>query len=121
MLPLLLLALSAPETWPFSPGKDTPEAELAIDLRALNEKAAGESGFVKSDGGTGFALGDGTPVRFWCVNSFVGREKPHVDRPLWPKGEPDLARHAKFLARRGVNMVRLHANINPTAKQKIDD
>ncbi|MBY0230407.1 MAG: hypothetical protein K2W96_14075, partial [Gemmataceae bacterium] len=119
MLPLLLLA--APDTWAFSPGKDDPKAELLVDLRPLNEKKAGAKGFVKSDGGTGFALGDGSPVRFWCVNSFVGREAEWTDRPRWPKGKPDLARHARFLAQRGVNMVRLHAHINPSPKQRLED
>ncbi len=56
MLPLILLALVA-ESWDFSPGKDDPKPELLLDLRPLNEKVAGERGFVKSDGGTGFALG----------------------------------------------------------------
>jgi hypothetical protein len=121
MLALLLLTIAAPDTWAFSPGKDDPKAELLIDLRPLNEKVAGEKGFIKSDGSTGFAMGDGTPVRFWCVNSFVGREKKFVKRPRWPDGEPDLARHAKFLARRGVNMVRLHAHINPDPKKAITD
>ncbi len=120
MLPLILLAFAA-DAWEFAPGKDDPKAELLLDLRPLNEKAAGATGFVKSDGGTGFALGDGTPVRFWCVNSFVGREAKWSDRPLWPKGKPDLARHARFLAQRGVNMVRLHAHVNPSAKQRLGD
>ena len=110
---------------PPTPGRSRPartiQGDLLLDLRPLNEKTAGAKGFVKSDGGTGFALADGTPVRFWCVNSFVGREKRWADKPLWPKGAPDLARHARFLAQRGVNMVRLHAHLNPSPAQAITD
>ncbi len=62
-----------------------------------------------------------TPVRFWAVNTNVGREKPFVARPLWPEAEPDLAHHARFLAKRGVNMVRLHAHLNPGPKGKLTD
>lgn len=100
-------------TWPFVPEQDAFSSQAMLDLRSLNEKTAGESGFVKLDGKGGFQLGNGAPVRFWAVNSFVGREKPWVKRPLGRATEPDLERHARFLAKRGVNMARHHGQISP--------
>ena len=73
----------------------------------MNEKVAGQSGFVRlAPDGESFVLGDGTPVRFWGVTTFVQR-----DRSL-----AELAHHARFLAKRGVNMVRLHGHMDPKDK-----
>ena len=102
-----------PSTWAFAPPRDEFQADALLDLRHLNEKEAGESGFVKVDANGDFVLGNGKPVRFWAVNTSVGREKPFVSRPLWSRAEQDLAHHARFLAKRGVNMVRCHARLNP--------
>ena len=89
-------------TWAFSyPDNTKPGAVL--DLRSLNEKTAGETGFVHlSADGQSFVLGSGKPVRFWACGSDVYRNSPE-----------DMARHARFLARIGVNMVRLHTQIAP--------
>ncbi|MEP6755504.1 MAG: hypothetical protein ABJA67_08395 [Chthonomonadales bacterium] len=74
-----------------------------LDLRYLNEKASGENGFVKLNAdGSGFVLGNGSPARFWAVGSDVYRASAE-----------DIARHVKFLAKMGVNMVRLHTQIAP--------
>jgi hypothetical protein len=107
--------------WAFEPTKDTFSPQALLDLRYLNEKVAGESGFVKVNSEGDFILGNGKPVRFWAVNTNVGREKPWVARPQWGliAKEPDLAFHAKFLAKRGVNMVRCHASIQPAPDQPI--
>lgn len=89
-------------TWAFSYPDNTKPGAL-LDLRGLNEKTAGESGFVRlSADGQSFVLGDGKPVRFWACGSDVYRSSPE-----------DMARHARFLARIGVNMVRLHTQIAP--------
>ncbi|HEY0867047.1 MAG TPA: hypothetical protein VGE01_06710 [Fimbriimonas sp.] len=129
LLSALTLAACAPtgaqnwsqaDTWAFEPGPDTFSSSALLDLRSLNEKAAGESGFVKVDANGDFLLGNGRPVRFWCVNTGVEREKPFVARPLGRKTEPKLDRHARFLAKRGVNMVRLHAHIEPKPEQPVD-
>ena len=109
-----------PGTWAFQPARDEFRPDALLDLRSLNEKQAGESGFVKVDANGDFVLGNGKPVRFWAVNTNVGREKPFVARPLWPEAEPDLAHHARFLAKRGVNMVRLHAHLNPEPNGQTD-
>jgi hypothetical protein len=91
----------AAETWAFEPARDTFSPAALLDLRSLNEKVAGESGFVaRTKDGDDFVLGNGKPARFWCVNDGAF--------------DKDLARHARFLAKHGVNMVRFHSNITPT-------
>jgi hypothetical protein len=96
-------------TWPFLPERDTFRPDALLDLRDLNEKTAGATGFVKlSPDGSGFALGDGTPVRFWPVTTYVQRER----------SAEDLAHHARFLAKRGVNMVRYHGHLEPKDASK---
>ncbi|AIE84235.1 hypothetical protein [Fimbriimonas ginsengisoli] len=117
MLPLLVaLAIQTwggPDTWAFAPPPDDFRSDAMLDLRYLNEKVAGESGYVTADDKGDFRLGNGKPVRFWAVNSGVGRDVPFHPRPLGRQTEPDLARHARFLAKRGVNMTRLHAQLSP--------
>jgi hypothetical protein len=117
-LALLAGALLAPAlpcaagaaTWAFEPPPDRFSAEALLDLRSLNEAVAGEHGFVRTDGRGGFVRGDGQPIRFWAVNSEVGL-RPFVATPLGLRQAPDLARHARFLAKRGVNLVRLHRQV----------
>lgn len=99
-------------TWAFDPPPDPFSPGALLDLRSLNEKVAGEHGFVRVGSDGGFVRGDGQPIRFWAVNSDVARE-PFVAAPLGPKSAPDLARHACFLAKRGVNLVRQHRQISP--------
>ena len=97
-------------TWAFSYPDNTRPGAL-LDLRPLNEKTAGETGFVRlSADGQSFVLGDGKPVRFWACGSDVYRNSPQ-----------DMARHARFLARLGVNMVRLHTQIAPDTGGPITD
>jgi hypothetical protein len=87
--------------WAFSPPRDSFSPDALLDLRSLNEKVAGESGFVtRSKDGNDFVLGNGRPARFWALNDGAFKA--------------DLARHARFIAKRGVNMVRFHSNITPT-------
>jgi len=87
--------------WAFRPPRDEFRAEALLDLRALNEKSAGDHGFLTvSKDGNDFAFSNGTPVRFWAVNDSAF--------------DKDLARQARFLAKRGINMVRFHCNITPT-------
>jgi hypothetical protein len=76
-----------------------PFTESALDLRALNEKQAGMHGPVRVENGR-FVLGDGTPVRFWAVNG------PPEDL----RGDA-LRQAAKTLAKRGVNLVRIHKSV----------
>jgi hypothetical protein len=114
-LTVLLLAVapaSAQEgkegpSWAFSHAPDPFDARSAFDLRFLNEKEAGQSGFLQlAPGGRGFALGDGTPIRLWAIGSDV-----------YQRGSRDeMARHARFLAKMGVNMVRIHMQLNTGKK-----
>ena len=86
--------------WPFHPPRDAFSPDALLDLRSLNEKVAGEHGFVRrTPDGDDFEFGDGTPVRFWALNDGAFKA--------------DLDRHARFLAKRGINMVRFHSNITP--------
>jgi hypothetical protein len=92
--------------WPFNPGQDSYTTEALWDLRSLNEKVAGETGFVRlSADGMGFVRGDGTPIRFWSVVSGGVGMNPD-----------DMEEHCRFLAKRGVNMVRLHLNLPDTSE-----
>ena len=91
-------------TWVFEPKPDPFEGSALLDLRSLNEKESGETGFVKlSKDGNDFARGDGTPIRFWAVGSDLYRKSPE-----------EMDRHCRFLAKLGVNLVRLHATVAAT-------
>lgn len=86
--------------FPFDPKKDEFGPDAAMDLRFLNEKFAGEGGFIAARDG-GFIHGStGEPVRFWAVNG-----PPHD-----LQGEA-LRRCARMLAKRGVNLVRVHGAV----------
>jgi len=95
------------DAWAFQPPRDEFSAESLLDLRGLNEKFAGEHGFVgRSRDGNDFAFGDGASARFWAVNDAAF--------------DKNLPRHARFLAKRGINMVRFHCNITPTTDDLTD-
>src|SRR5206468_9911910 len=53
--------------FPFDPKPDT-FADSPIDLRFLNEKFAGEHGFIEAKDGHFIHAANGQPVRFWAVN-----------------------------------------------------
>jgi hypothetical protein len=95
-------------TTSFSYDKDSFSDSALLDLRGLNEKYAGEHGFIKlSDDNESFVRGDGEPIRFWAVNNGA------VTRDM---NDDDLAYHARFLAKIGVNMARYHGSVNPAGK-----
>ena len=88
----------------------------AIDLRGLNEKTDGDGGFIGARGGHFVHTKTGEPVRFWAVNGPSGKSKE------------DLKREARILAKRGVNLVRVHhavfdgtGEVDPTAVQRAFD
>lgn len=106
-------AQPADGTWPFQYTKEDSQRDCLLDLRTLNEEVAGQSGFVaRSADGNDFVLGDGTPVRFWAVNDFfLSDGKP---ARFWDESTADgrareeqLERHARWLAKLGVNMARI--------------
>lgn len=88
--------LAAPGWWSFEPPGDAFSADALLDLRSLNEKEAGASGFISAKGDD-FVRGDGKPIRFYAVNTGV----PELD-------DTQLDYFAARLAKVGVNMVRIH-------------
>ncbi len=101
--------LDASNAWAFSPPPDKFADNALLDLRSLNEKVAGEKGFVRlSADGESFVLGDGTPVRFWALDTEESI-KPEL-----------LDEHCRFLAKLGVNMARIGITVcNNKAGQPI--
>src|ERR1051325_3995168 len=70
-----------------------------IDWRSLNEKFAGENGFIQARGEEFVHAKSGEAVRFWAVNT-------GVDTVKQPRASIDyMARH---FAKLGINMVRIH-------------
>lgn len=94
--------------WTFSyPKNQSLEAGL-LNLRMLNEKFAGEHGFIKmSKDGNSFVNGGDEPIRFWASNggNLAGEFS-----------DEKLDSLAKFLAKMGVNLIRYHGAINPHGK-----
>ncbi|WP_404422644.1 hypothetical protein [Nibricoccus sp. IMCC34717] len=80
--------------WDWKPEAKS-EGPSLLDLRSLNEAVAGQSGWVTARGDKLY-LGDGRPVRFWSVNAMG-------DAPV-----AELQAMNRELARRGVNLVRIH-------------
>lgn len=80
----------------FDPSADSFPASSVIDMRYLNEKQAGENGFIKARNGQFVHSGNGRAVRFWAVNGPAA------------KNRDELRREARQLAKYGVNLLRLH-------------
>jgi len=98
--------LPAVESWDFKPIPDACSADALMDLRSLNEAVAGESGFItRSADGNDFVLGNGKPIRFWAMEDGAGGKHAKISAP-------DLAKHARFLAKRGINLVRVFGDIS---------
>lgn len=91
---------SEPGWFAFEPDRDVFSGDALLDLRGMNQKYAGADGFVRGDGDSFIFEKSGEKVKFWAVNAIVGSEKNAVDH---------LARE---LAKRGVNMVRIHSGIS---------
>lgn len=103
---------AAPPGWfAFEPELD-PFAPAELDLRSLNENVAGEQGFILARGSTFVHAGNGRPVRFWGIN---------VQHWLLEQPDEALAYFARNLAKRGVNLARVHGSIwDPGALEKLD-
>jgi hypothetical protein len=86
-------------------------AGIRTDRNEPHEATAGEHGPIKlSADGSSFVRGDGRSIRFWAANA--GRQN----------SMQDVETQVRFLAKKGVNMIRLHRSI-PSAKEgaKITD
>ena len=93
--------LDESNSWALSVPSDNFSDNALLDLGYLNEVQSGENGFVQlSRDGNDFVRGDGEPVRFWIVGSSAHQFPPQ-----------EMDRHARWLAKLGVNMVRLHVTI----------
>lgn len=85
----------------FAPAIDT-FASSPIDLRSLNEAVAGEQGWIQVKGEEFIHANTNRPERFWAINSRM--ETIQMDKA-------QMRQMARFLAKRGVNMVRLHGRL----------
>ena len=104
-------ARGSTEMWVFQPDRDSFRADALLDLRALNEKVAGQSGFVRlSTDKNEFVKGDGAAIRFWGVNFGIEGNPP----------VSEFAHAARFLAKRGVNMVRSNISIEARDRRLTD-
>ena len=93
--------------WSFVPARDSFRTDALLDLRGLNEPIAGQNGFIRlSDDKNGFVRGDGVPVRFWGVGYSFNHD---LDLK-------ELGHSARFLAKRGVNMIGFGDNFHSHAK-----
>ncbi len=80
----------------FNPAQDSFQESAGLDLRSLNEQIAGEHGFIGVKQGEFIHTDNGAPVRFWAVNGPSSKDRE------------SLQREARLLAKRGVNLVRVH-------------
>lgn len=108
-------AAPAGEGWFSFEPKPDPFAESPLDLRSLNEKFAGEHGFIATKDGHFVHAANGQSVRFWAVNGPSGEGNDRAE----------LRRTARLLAKYGVNLVRKHGavfdkdgELNPAAVKR---
>jgi hypothetical protein len=86
-------------TWALSYQANDVRPGRLLDLRGLNERVAGEHGWIALDGQGDFRRGDGAPIRFWGVLSGADFTPAQYDQ------------HAAWLARIGVNLVRIQLSL----------
>jgi len=82
--------------FPWEPAPDGFTSGALLDLRSLNERFAGEHGFIRREG-RDLVRGDGVPIRFWGV--VAGADAIRLDRP-------SVDYLVRSLAKRGVNAIR---------------
>ncbi len=104
------LGTTTPGFFPFEPDPDTDEPS-PIDLRHLNESFAGQHGRIVAQGQTLIHASTQEPLRFWAVNT--GIDTLGMD-------DDQLAMMARFLARRGVNMIRLHGLLGDPKNGRVE-
>lgn len=86
----------APDAWfPLVAGDDPLDPASITDLRARLHRPAGAHGPARRDGDA-LRFEDGTPARFWGVGAAIGAT-PAI-----------MARQARWYAKQGINLVRLH-------------
>jgi hypothetical protein len=108
LLAIYLNTSIAQEVWDVQYTHDEFTEDALLDLSYLNEDEAGQNGFIQlSLDGEGFVDGNGNVIRFWAVG---GGDQASRDafRSL---DDEKLAYFAKFLSKKGVNMIRYHGRI----------
>ncbi|MGB3585266.1 MAG: hypothetical protein WBA23_01945, partial [Tunicatimonas sp.] len=103
-IPLVVYAQDPQDGWDFDPEPDDYVSGARLDLSSLNEDVAGENGFVQlTADGEGFATENGGEIKFWASGG------GNLVRDL---SDEEAQYFAKFLAKRGVNMIRFHGEIH---------
>jgi hypothetical protein len=105
-----------PGFFAWEPEVDEFRDDALLDLRYLNEVTAGQDGRVRAEGHR-FVLGSGEKAKFWGVNVGPG---------VYQLDHASHAYLARNLAKRGVNLVRLHGGLyaqrDPTVdRRRLDD
>ena len=95
------LGRTEPGWFAFEPDLDTFQP-TALDLRGLNEKTAGENGFIVRKGESFVHSKTSQPEHFWAVNA--GGELTRMP-------PASLSYLARDLAKKGVNLVRIHGGL----------
>lgn len=89
--------------WKFNPAPDDFTEDAMLDLRFLNEATAGEHGFIRlSEDGESF-VNDQGPIRFLGIGGGDGTRNMSTAQ---------IRALARFLAKKGVNMIRFHGQIH---------
>ncbi len=104
LIALQTYAQSTAHGWSVEFPEDPFTDEALLDLRFLNEEVAGSSGFIgMSEDGETFVDGNGQEIRIWAIGGGDDTRNYNSEQ---------LQSFAKFLAKRGVNMIRTHARIH---------
>ena len=86
----------ASDAWfPLLPRDDPFSEESLTDLSALSQGPAGSNGHIRRVEDR-LELADGRPIKFWGVNSSI------------PTTDDLMRRQARFMAKHGINLVRIH-------------
>lgn len=101
----------APQGWFAWEADLDPFRPTPMDLRGLNEKFAGENGFITAKGESFVHGKTGAPVRFWAVNT--GAQTVQLD-------DASQDYMARTLAKQGVNLIRVHGGVWGTDYRKAD-
>lgn len=118
-----------PGWFAFEPGVDEFRADALLDLRSLNEKRAGEKGWLKAVGDD-IVTPDGKPIRLWAINasSHEGEDAANYLFARLAKTGVNLARFHGLVADRGgadpmavskKSLDDLHLNIKAAADQGV--
>lgn len=99
-----VIGQSQGDEWEFVRKKDAFTDDALMDLRHLNESFAGENGYIQlSEDGESFVTENGKPIRFWGIGG------GNLSKSL---SDSELAYFSRFLAKKGVNMIRFHGRIH---------